>query len=144
MDRDELLRREDEAWSELVDTMAAVPADRRQIAGAVPGWSIHDLVWHCAYWSAYAADVMERLQRGEPEPEEPQDEAAWDAEILATGRSMGWDETIGRLEQNRERARVALSAFADLPDLAVDWFTDDTFDHYEEHAAQIRAFSDAP
>lgn len=143
MDREGLLKRENEARHELVDAIAAVPFDRRDIEGVVPGWSIHDLVWHCAYWAAYASDVLERLQRGEPEPEEPEDENAWDAEILAAGRGMSWDEAILQLEQNRERARRALSAFGELPDEAEEWFTDDTFDHYQEHAAQIRAFSAA-
>ena len=143
MGREELLKREDEAWLEFVDAFAAVPSDRREVEGVVPGWSVHDLVWHCAYWAGYAGDVIERIQRGEPEPEEREDEEAWDAEILAAGRGMSWGDAILRLEQNRERARVALSALGDLPEVAVDWFTDDTFDHYEEHAAEIRAFSAA-
>ncbi len=141
MDREELLRREDEAWLQLVDTFSAVPPDKRDVEGVVPGWSAHDLVWHCAYWAGYASEVLDRLQRGEPEPEEREDDDVWEAEILTTGRGMDWGEVILNLEQNRERARAALSALGDLPEVAVDWFTDDTFDHYDEHAAQIRAFS---
>ena len=53
---------------------------------------------------------------------------------------MTWDETILRAELSRERVRAALSAFGeDLPEEAVTLFTDETFEHYEEHAAQIRA-----
>lgn len=141
MDREELLKREDEAWLEFMETFAAVPSDRREVEGAVPGWSIHDLVWHCAYWAGYASDVLERLQRGEPAGDDREDDDVWEAEILTTGRGLGWDEVVLKLEQNRERTRAALSAFGDLPDEAVEWFTDDTFDHYEEHAAQIRAFN---
>ena len=143
MDREALLKREDEAFAAFVDTLAAAPVDRREVEGVVPGWSTHDLAWHVAYWAAYASDVLERIQRGEPEPEEREDDDAWVAEILAAGRGMGWDEVIRRLEQGRERARAAVSAFDDLPEVAVDLFTDDTFDHYDEHAAQIRAFSAA-
>jgi hypothetical protein len=144
MDRDELLKREDTAWHELVDSLAAVPLDRRDIEGVVPGWSTHDLVWHCAHWAGYTGDVLEVLRRGEPEPAEREDRDAWDAEILAAGRDMTWEEASLRLEQNRERARAALSSFGELPELAVEWFEDDTFKHYEEHAAEIRAFSAAP
>lgn len=144
MDRQEMLEREDQAWRELVDTYEAVPHDRRAVEGVVPGWSTHDLVWHCAYWAGYAADVLERLQRGEPEPEEAEDDDALVAEILTAGRGMGWDEVIQKFGQNRERVRAALSAFDDPPELAVQWFTDDTFDHYEEHAAEIRSFDAAP
>ena len=141
MDREELLKREDEAWHEFVDAFAAVPLDRRAVEGVVPGWSIHDLVWHCAYWAGYASDVLERIQRGEPEGDDREDDDAWVAEILTAGRGMSWEAVILQAEQNRERARAAFSAFGDLPDKAVEWFTDDTFDHYHEHAAEIRAFS---
>jgi hypothetical protein len=143
MDREELLKREDEAWHELVDALAAVPLDRRDIEGVVPGWSTHDLVWHCAYWAGYTSDVLETLQRGEPEPAETEDSDALDAEILAAGRELTWDEASLRLEQNRERARAALSAFGELSELAVEWFEDDTLKHYAEHAAEIRSFSAA-
>ena len=144
MDREELLKREDEAWHEFVDAFAAVPLDRRAVEGVVPGWSIHDLVWHCAYWAGYASDVLERIQRGEPEGDDREDDDAWVAEILTAGRGMRWEAVILQAEQNRERARAALSAFGELPDKAMEWFTDDTFDHYHEHAAEIRAFTDQP
>jgi hypothetical protein len=144
MERDELLEREDAAWHELVDVLAAVPLEWRDLEGVVPGWSTHDLVWHCAYWAGYTSDVLEALQRGEPEPEETEDRDALDAEILADGRRMSWDEASLRLQQSRERARAALSAFGELPELAVEWFEDDTLKHYEEHAAEIRAFSAIP
>jgi hypothetical protein len=140
MTLEELLLREGEAWATLANTFNAVPADRREIEGVVPGWSAHDLVWHCAYWVAWASDVLERLHRGEPEPKQPEDEDAWDAEVLGEGRSMSWDAAFGRLEENRARVREALSAFSEAPELAVQWFTDDTIDHYDEHGAQVRAF----
>jgi hypothetical protein len=55
---------------------------------------------------------------------------------------MTWDIAFLRLEENRERVRTALSAFSEPPELAVQWFEDDTFDHYDEHGAQVRAFID--
>ena len=138
MDRDELLKREDEAWLEFAHTIAAVPLDRREVEGVVPGWSTHDLVWLCAFWADYAGDMLERIRGGDPDPD---DFDGPETEILATGRGMSWDEVVLRAEQGRERVRAALSAFDDLPQRAVEWFEDDTFDHYEEHGTQIRAFS---
>jgi hypothetical protein len=144
MEREELLKGEDEAFHELDGALAGVPLNRREVEGVVPGWSTHDLVWHCAYWAGYTCDVLEALQRGGPEPEETEDRDALDAEILAEGRGMSWDEASMRLQQNHERARAALSAFGELSELAVEWFEDDTLKHYEEHAAEIRAFSAIP
>jgi DinB family protein len=103
----------------------------------VPGWSTHDLVWHCAYWVDYAGDMLERIRGGDPDPDDSDDP---EAQILAAGRRMTWDEVVQRAEQSRERVRAALSAFGDLPQRAAEWFEDDTFDHYDEHGAEIRAF----
>lgn len=66
MDREALLERENEAWLKFADTFAAVPSDRREAQGVVPGWSTHDLVWHCVYWADYAGDMLERIQRRRP------------------------------------------------------------------------------
>jgi len=143
MEREELLEREASAWLDLEAAFAAVPPDRREVEGVVPGWSTHDLLWHCAYWAADAGDSLDRLRRGDPEPEEPSDDDALVAQILAEGRGMTWDETILRAGLSRERVRAALSALGDdPPQAAVELFTEETFEHYEEHAAQIRAFTE--
>lgn len=140
MSRDELLEREGGAWSELAAAIAVVPPDRLEVEGVVPGWSVHDLVWHCAYWADYAGDRLERLAGAEPGAAGREVEDAQEAQVLATGRSMEWNDVIPALEQNRERARAAFSAFVDPPDAAVALFTEEAFGHYEEHAAEIRAF----
>ena len=139
MDREEMLGREDEAWRRFEETVRAVPADRRDVEGVVPGWTVHDLVWHVGYWAGYAADVIERDRAGETDLE-PADSEVEEAEILATGRSMSWDEVVRRARQDRDRVRAAFSSSSDPGDTAVGWFQDDTFDHYDEHAAEIRAF----
>jgi hypothetical protein len=139
MNAQDLLKREDEGWLEFRDAFAAVPFEQREVEGVVPGWSTHDLVWHVGYWAGYAADVIDRIRAGESELE-PGESDLEEAVILAMGRRMGWDEIILRAEQGRERARAALSSLEALTSAAIEWFEDDTFDHYEEHGAQIRAF----
>ena len=138
MDREEMLTREDAAWRELLDALAAMPPDRREVEGVVPGWSAHDVVWHCAYWANFTGDVLERIRGGDPDPD---DRADPEAEILAQGRGLSWEEVVVRAEQGRERARKALKAFDDVPERATTWFVEDTFEHFEEHQAQIRAFN---
>ena len=135
---EELLQREETSWARLADALAAVPPERREAEGVVPGWSVHDVAWHCAYWAADAGEALERILRGEADP---LDSDVPDEEVLATGRAMAWDEILRRAEQGRERVRTAFSAFADPPAKALQLFGDETYDHYEEHEAQIRAFS---
>jgi len=140
MNTEELLQREDQAWMAFVDAFAAVPEDQRGTEGVVPGWSTHDLVWHCGYWAGYVGDVLERIGRGEPAPEDQDWDAMNDA-VIQDGRGMSWDEIIVESERNRERARAGLQALSTVTDEAFEEFTGETFEHYEEHAAEIRAFT---
>jgi hypothetical protein len=140
MDRDQLLQREDTAWLAFVDAFAAVPEDRRDLEGAVPGWSVKDLVWHCGYWADYVGDYLERITAGQPEPPD-QDWDAVNKLVIEDGRGMTWDEVIVAAEQGRARARSALSAMTDVTESAASEFTGETFEHYEEHAAEIASFA---
>jgi hypothetical protein len=136
---EELLQREDAAWSAFVDAFGAVPEARRSDEGVVPGWSVHDLVWHCGFWAGYVAEVLHRIARGEP-TEDSQDWGAFNAIVVEDGRAMSWDEIIVRAEENRVRCREALEALPALTDEAIEEFRGETFEHYEEHATEIRAF----
>jgi Mycothiol maleylpyruvate isomerase N-terminal domain len=142
MDRDELLQREDTAWSAFVDAVAAVPEDRRDVDGAVPGWSVKDLVWHCGYWADYVGDVLERMAAGQPEPPE-QDWDALNTMVAEDGKRLPWDEVIVAAERGRDRARSAFVAMPEVTEAAATEFGDETFDHYEEHTAEIVAFAAA-
>jgi hypothetical protein len=134
-----MLRREDEAWRDFAGVLARVPAHRREVEGAVPGWSTHDLLWHCAYWTEFAGGVLEKVHSGDADPEGGEQS---EADILAEGRRASWDAALARAEAGRERARAALAEFDDaIPDLAARWFREDTFEHYDEHAEQIRVFN---
>jgi len=139
MNTEELLQREDQAWTAFVDAFAAVPDDRRDDEGVVPGWSTKDLVWHCGYWAGYVGEALEAIGRGQTLPDQD-----WDAVndlVIQEGRGMAWDEIILQSEHNRERARAALKALSTVTDEALEEFTGETFEHYEEHAAEIRAFA---
>jgi hypothetical protein len=137
---EELLQREDESWRAFVDAFSAVPEDRRDVAGVVPGWSVHDMVWHCGYWAGFVVDVLANIARGEP----TNDDQDWDAindSVAQEGRTMTWDDVVGASERNRTAVREALSALPTLTDKAVAEFGGETFEHYDEHATEIRAFA---
>lgn len=140
MDRDELLGREDEAWSAFVDAFAAVTEDRRDAPGAVPGWSVKDLVWHCGYWADYVGDLLERMTAGQPAPPD-QDWDEVNRLVMEDGRGMSWDEVVIAAERGRDRAREALIAMPEMSEAAGKEFADETFEHYDEHAAEITAFA---
>jgi hypothetical protein len=140
--KEELLAREDESWGEFVDAFDSISEDSRDVEGVVPGWSTKDLVWHCGYWAGFVAEVLEKIGRGES-TDDDQDWDAYNEQVIKEGRAMTWDDIVTRSEQNRVRCRGALQALPDLTEEAVTEFTGETFEHYDEHAAEIRDFTGA-
>lgn len=144
MERQQLLDREASSWEALMGAVARVPEPRRTEPGVVPGWSVADLVWHCGYWVDDAARRIELIAAGSPEPEEP--EAVWQKtndEVAEQSKAMSWDEVVERSEAARERIRTVFAALSDVPPAAESEFVDETFEHYDEHAVEIRRFVDA-
>jgi hypothetical protein len=144
MERQQLLDREASSWEALMGAVARVPEPRRTDPGVVPGWSVADLVWHCGYWVDDAARRIELIAAGRPEPEEP--EAVWQKtndEVAEQSKAMSWDEVVERSEAARERIRTVFAALSDVPPGAESEFVDETFEHYDEHAVEIRRFVDA-
>ena len=144
MERQQLLDREASSWEALMGAVARVPEPRRTEHGVVPGWSVADLVWHCGYWVDDAARRIELIAAGRPEPEEP--EAVWQKtndEVAEQSKAMSWDEVVERSEAARERIRTVFAALSDVPPAAESEFVDETFEHYDEHAVEIRRFVDA-
>ena len=122
--------------------VARVPQDRRTEPGVVPGWSVADLVWHCGYWANDAARRIESMVAGKPEADDP--EAVWQKtndEVAEESKAMSWDEVITRSEAARERIRAVLSSLPEIRPAAESEFSDETFDHYDEHTAEIELFA---
>jgi hypothetical protein len=143
-DRDELLKREEAAWTEFVAEVGRVPEHRRGDLGVVPGWSVNDLVFHNGRWAGVAAEKLGALATsgsvGEEEPDQ-----VWEGKNelwAAESKSMLYQEAMARALQDREAARNALVALPEVTDEAASWFTEETFDHYQEHTEEISRFAD--
>ncbi len=144
-DRDELLKREEAAWTEFVAEVGRVPEHRRGDLGVVPGWSVNDLVFHNGKWAGVAAEKLEAIgasgSAGEDEPD-----GVWEGKNelwAAESKSMLYQEAMARALEDRERARAALQALPEVTDEAASWFHEETFDHYQEHTEEIRRFADS-
>jgi hypothetical protein len=78
---------------------------------------------------------------GEEEPDE-----VWEGKNdlwAAESKSMLYQEAMARALEDRERARAALLALPEVTDEAASWFTEETFDHYQEHTEEISRFADS-
>ena len=137
MDRSELLEREASSWEAFLAAVARVPEARRTEPGVVPGWSVADLVWHCGYWADDAALRIPSIAAGEPDDVE----SKTNDEVARESKTMSWDNIVTRSEAGRERVRSVLSALDEISPAVESEFADETFDHYDEHAAEIDRFA---
>ena len=102
-DRDELLKREEEAWAEFVAEVGRVPEHRRGDDGVVPGWSVNDLVFHNGRWAGVAATKLKAIgASGSAGEEDPDD--VWQGRMSSGQRSRSRCSTRRRW---RARSRIA-------------------------------------
>jgi hypothetical protein len=142
--REELLQAEEVAWAEFIAEVGRVPAHLRSDEGVVPGWSVNDLVFHNGKWAGVAAEKLGAIAASGAAGEEEPDEV-WEGKNelwAAESKSMLYQEAMARALADRERARAALLALPDVTDEAASWFTEETFDHYQEHTEEISRFAD--
>ena len=104
-------------------------------------------MWHCAHWSRFAADNLSLATDGPfVDPFDSHPDEHWDAvnaEIAEASAAMSWDDVV----TGAEEARTSLRAAVARPDLAAEpiaWAADESWIHYDEHAAEVHAFADHP
>ena len=142
-DREDLLRREADAWAALLAAAEAVPAELRTVAGVVPDWSVVDLVFHSGKWAELAGIHLEEMAAGTFVGEE-QPEEVWQAMNTSwaeESKTLTWEQAVASAEAGRMKARTALEALDTIDDTAASWFVDETFDHYPEHTEEIERFA---
>jgi hypothetical protein len=144
----ELLRREEEAWTRMWEQVERVPVDDRQRGGVVGDWSVQDLVWHCAEWADFCGRHLDLMRAGPwADPFASESDEHWDRmneDIANRSKTMGWADVGAGAANARARVRTAMAAFGAVDDVAAEWFAEETFVHYDEHSAQIASFADGP
>jgi uncharacterized protein (TIGR03083 family) len=141
--RDELLAREASAWEAFDRAVGRVARQDRERPDALEGWSVKDLVWHCAYWADFCAGALERAGEGPfVDPFDGQDDEVWDAENAQVAKAssvMTWDQVAEGAAAARARVRAAAGLTTD--EATAGFFGDETFVHYDEHTAHVEAFA---
>jgi hypothetical protein len=143
---DQLLDREETAWSRMWAQVERVPAGERTRAGVVGDWSVQDLVWHCAHWAGFCGEHLDVMRAGsftDPfagEWDEVGDRVNQD--IADQSKAMTWTDVEAGAVSARDRVRTALMALPEVDDVAENWFAEETFVHYDEHAEHVAAFAD--
>jgi hypothetical protein len=139
----ELIDRTEQSWQAWVDAVEGIP-DERLAEPMVGHWSTKDLLGHIAFWEDWVIDHGRRIIAGLPEPEE-------DSDAINQGQvEASKDATVAAQKQYRDQAHARLAAFLatigdDEPAFpalvkALEW---ETYKHYDEHAAQVRAWRES-
>ncbi|HEU4760396.1 MAG TPA: maleylpyruvate isomerase N-terminal domain-containing protein [Dehalococcoidia bacterium] len=151
VDKAAVQRELEEAWAELRALVDSVPESEFEQPGVVDGWSLKDLLGHIAFWAEKAAGDLRLLAAGRPDeietPGSEENVDAWNAREAAARRGKSLKEVREEWLKSFDAARDALRGIEaeklatqvkGLPQL--NRFAGDTYEHYREHAAQVRAW----
>ena len=92
----EFLEREAASWDAFDAQVDRVTAAQREVPGVVEGWSLKDVVWHCAYWARFSADHL--VMEGEGTHTDPfatltaEEADRENAAIAEASSAMSWDD----------------------------------------------------
>jgi hypothetical protein len=129
------------SWRELTDALAGIPEERLAEPGAVGEWSVKDLLGHVAVWDDHAVASCRRLLAGEPG--RPVEWQALNEREAAKRRGRSVAEQRAEMEAAHARLLAFVRGLSPAerrikgvrPRLRFD-----TYAHYPEHAAQVRAW----
>lgn len=135
------LHKIDASWTNLRDALDGIPDDRLAEKGAVGEWSVKDVMGHIGFWDEQAVVAAHREMAGEPKREA--DWQAMNEQQAATAADRGSAEQRSSMEQAHEAVVALLQAAPRLDPRTVGLcgcMQEDTYEHYDEHAADIRAW----
>lgn len=143
----EFADREAASWSAFEALARGVPTARRDEPGVVGDWSPKVIVWHCAHWSGFAADHLEREGDGPyTDPFAGHTDEHWDEvndQIAIAAGTLSWEAVWMGASDARERLRRAIMR-PGLPPEPIDSAAEESWIHYNEHAEHLRAFLGRP
>lgn len=139
----ELLDQTERRWRAWVDAVEGIPAER--LGEPMTGhWSGKDLLGHVAFWEEWVIDECRRILAGEPNTDEDLDP------LNQSQAADSMQASAAEQKQYRDEAHARLMAFLgtipeDTPVFprlvkALEW---ETYKHYDEHAAEVRAWREA-
>jgi Mycothiol maleylpyruvate isomerase N-terminal domain len=104
------------------------------------GWSVKDMMWHIAAWSADAASRFERMRAGTFDPSEVRDTQALNDAWFEVSRGLD----LGTVKAEWHSARTMMvEHFGEAEALAAEadeWFEEAGGQHYDEHLEDLRGW----
>ncbi|HLZ73293.1 MAG TPA: maleylpyruvate isomerase N-terminal domain-containing protein [Dehalococcoidia bacterium] len=153
MDRSTLLVRLQEAHAELEAALAAVDTARLSEPGVTGDWSVRDLLDHVCFWEQRLLWRLGLSAAEQPAPLSEPEMHRVNAESVAAARVRTPAETLAAHRQVYAELLATVSALGEAELNGTvrlgepggplwEQIASDTYEHYEEHAAEIRAWLD--
>ena len=138
MNIDDLLREEDDGWTELhslIDPLS--PAEAETPGYFAEGWSVKDLIGHLGSWLAEAGIALERIRVGTYRAGEL-DIDAKNEEFLDALRPLTLRETHAQAEAARAQTLRTLRSMPEVSEDAAWWIEKAGPSHYASHLPRLR------
>ena len=140
--REDLLRREAEAWGRIDGVVESLSAAELGLSGyTVEGWSMKDMMAHVAAWSTVAASVLREISAGTWTGHHASDEPGGidrlNAEWFERDRELDVDTVRSEWHASRTRMLEAFGALYEATSDADEWFEESGPTHYAEHQADL-------
>ena len=146
-----ILARIDAAWTDLLAAIDGLDDDALTTAGVTGSWSVKDILSHISTWEDATMARSQAQIDGTPQPgadsDEPWDLDTFNARTSTAKAQLTPDVVLSQLAETHRRLLEW------LPTIPLDHLTPgsevedrlraDTWDHYPEHTAAIRAWRDA-
>ena len=135
------LARIEASWADLLAALDGIPEERVAEPSVSGAWSVKDLMGHVAVWDAHAVAFAKRVLAGEPKSD-----LDWQGLNEREAASRAGRSALEQRDE-MERTHEAMLAFvrglqpAELRTKGIrPRFRIDAFEHYAEHARDIRAW----
>ena len=136
------LERLERSWRGLTEALDGIPEERLGEAGAVGTWSVKDVMGHLAFWDEQALMAAERHLAGQAPVQVP-DWERMNERQAAERADRSAAEQRAEMERAHEMIVALLESRPPLDPAAVGLcgcLEEDTYQHYDEHARDIRAW----
>ncbi len=134
MDHQQIIERIDTSWSEFRPLLDGI-TDESALETVPPGdWNVRDIVGHLAFWERRAADQV----AGNPIETDPDITTIEQRNAFEYDRisKLTFTEALNQLDSAHEFMRATVRAH---PEVTADDVAGDTWEHFEDHGADIRA-----
>lgn len=123
------------SWRGLMEAIAGIPDARLAEPGVAGDWSVKDVLAHIAFWEDQLVEQIDRRMSGTPQPDDEGDVEVTNAREYEARRDWTVERVRDDLLRGHERMLTSLRAVPDIPAGDVEG---DTWEHYDDHATDIR------